>query len=156
MWLCMPYRPLGIWRNSCIHSFLTLTLNGSHWSAARSDHAIPRERYSGPIWIWGLGGSHSHSGCFGKKMSLIATINHIITLQSFSLYPQSLTMISSSYTKYVQMKMRAAYCALSAENLQIDEIWLLDVWNPNSKEQYTVNYYCSVAMDNKTELIQYS
>lgn len=61
-------------------------------------------------------------------------------------------MVSSSYTKYVQIKMRAAFCGiLSAENLQIYEIWLSDIPNPKSKEQYTVNNYCSVAMDNQTE-----
>jgi hypothetical protein len=40
----------------------------------------------------------------------------------FQLVSQSLTMISSSYTKHVQIKMRTAFCALLAENLQIDEI----------------------------------
>jgi len=37
----------------------------------------------------------------------------------FQLVPQSLIMICSSYTKYVQIKTRAAFCALLAENLQI-------------------------------------
>lgn len=60
-------------------------------------------------------------------------------------------MIWSSYTKYVQIKMRAAFCVLLAENLQIDEIGLSDIANPKSKEQYIVNNYCSVSMDNKKD-----
>jgi hypothetical protein len=87
-------------------------------------------------------------------------------------------MASSSYAKYVQIKMRAAfygtllaenlqtdeiwlsdipnpYGILLAENLQADEIWLSDIPNPKSKQQYTVNNYCSVAMDNERELIQH-
>jgi hypothetical protein len=47
--------------------------------------------------------------------------------------------------------MRAAFCAILAENLESDEIWLSDIPNPKSKEQYIINNYCSVAMDNKTE-----
>jgi hypothetical protein len=47
--------------------------------------------------------------------------------------------------------MRTAFCALLAENLQIDEIWLSDIPNPKSKEQYIVNNYRSVAMDNNTQ-----
>jgi hypothetical protein len=60
-------------------------------------------------------------------------------------------MIFSSYTKYVQIKMRTAFCVLLAENLQIDEIWLSDIPNPKSKEQYIVNNYWPVATDNNTE-----
>lgn len=34
-----------------------------------------------------VGGPQSHSGCFGKKMSLVTVSNHIITLQFASLHP---------------------------------------------------------------------
>jgi len=55
-----------------------------------------------------------------KKITLIAAGNHIITLQFASLYPSHYDI--QFLHKYVQIKMRAAFCALLAENLQIDEI----------------------------------